>query len=226
MRAKETGAALHAFCLEVGVLSNHQNGRDTHVRLVNIYGPRRDPHKVRRARLPGASEACCTARCDHAAQQHQSGHGGMFTWQKAFPQVCRLGLACAISHAVMPRYATQMHLPSQIRLRWPTAFIQMCTAHAEPGCHHSSTCPVAHIRMTGHLTPAHPPPHPPAGAQPAAADQDYRLPGVCCRQVAEAGHGHHSTASRAPAGQHHSAGCSQAQCSLAGGSLQQQAPVV
>jgi anaphase-promoting complex subunit 10 len=39
------GAPLSAFCLELGILSNHQNGRDTHIRLIHIYGPRQDPLK-------------------------------------------------------------------------------------------------------------------------------------------------------------------------------------
>jgi hypothetical protein len=92
MRAKETGAALHAFCLEVGILSNHQNGRDTHVRLVNIYGPRRDPHQVCRARQPGTSVACCTSRCCHAAQQHQIGQDRAFIFRHS---LCGLDCACA-----------------------------------------------------------------------------------------------------------------------------------
>jgi len=33
---------LHVFCLQVAVLTNHQNGRDTHVREVHVYGPRVD----------------------------------------------------------------------------------------------------------------------------------------------------------------------------------------
>lgn len=28
--------------LQIGILSNHQNGRDTHVRQVKVFGPRED----------------------------------------------------------------------------------------------------------------------------------------------------------------------------------------
>ncbi|CAI5494595.1 unnamed protein product [Closterium sp. Naga37s-1] len=31
---------LRAFYLQLAVISNHQNGRDTHIRQINIYGPR------------------------------------------------------------------------------------------------------------------------------------------------------------------------------------------
>lgn len=34
---------LHAFLLQLGVVSNHQNGRDTHVREVRVYGVVEDP---------------------------------------------------------------------------------------------------------------------------------------------------------------------------------------
>lgn len=36
------GEHLKAFCVQLAVISNHQNGRDTHVRQVKIFGPRRD----------------------------------------------------------------------------------------------------------------------------------------------------------------------------------------
>lgn len=36
------GEYLKAFCVQLAVLSNHQNGRDTHVRQIKIFGPRRD----------------------------------------------------------------------------------------------------------------------------------------------------------------------------------------
>lgn len=38
--------ALHVYYVQVAVISNHQNGRDTHVRLVSVYGPRSDPHQA------------------------------------------------------------------------------------------------------------------------------------------------------------------------------------
>lgn len=37
---------LRAFFLQLAVLSNHQNGRDTHVREVRVYGPRVDPYRA------------------------------------------------------------------------------------------------------------------------------------------------------------------------------------
>jgi anaphase-promoting complex subunit 10 len=38
-----TGAPLRAYFIQLAVLSNHQNGRDTHVRQVKIFGPRTSP---------------------------------------------------------------------------------------------------------------------------------------------------------------------------------------
>ena len=32
---------LRAYMLQVVVLSNHQNGRDTHIRQLKVFGPRR-----------------------------------------------------------------------------------------------------------------------------------------------------------------------------------------
>ena len=37
------GDPLRAYFLQIAVLSNHQNGRDTHVRQVKIFGPRTSP---------------------------------------------------------------------------------------------------------------------------------------------------------------------------------------
>ena len=37
------GDYLKAFCIQLAVLTNHQNGRDTHIRQINVFGPRRDP---------------------------------------------------------------------------------------------------------------------------------------------------------------------------------------
>ncbi|KAI5072287.1 hypothetical protein GOP47_0012393 [Adiantum capillus-veneris] len=34
---------LRAFLVQLAVLSNHQNGRDTHIRQIKIYGPRQRP---------------------------------------------------------------------------------------------------------------------------------------------------------------------------------------
>ena len=41
--ASSGGAPLRAYFLQIAVLSNHQNGRDTHVRQVKIFGPRTSP---------------------------------------------------------------------------------------------------------------------------------------------------------------------------------------
>lgn len=41
---------LRAFCLQVAVLANHQNGRDTHVRGVRVLAPR--PHPLAGQGLP------------------------------------------------------------------------------------------------------------------------------------------------------------------------------
>ena len=35
--------ALGTYVLQIAVLSNHQNGRDSHIRQVKVYGPTRDP---------------------------------------------------------------------------------------------------------------------------------------------------------------------------------------
>ncbi|GAX74944.1 hypothetical protein CEUSTIGMA_g2390.t1 [Chlamydomonas eustigma] len=37
------GINIRGFFLQVAILSNHQNGRDTHVRGVSVFGPRTDP---------------------------------------------------------------------------------------------------------------------------------------------------------------------------------------
>ena len=39
-------SVLHTFFLQLAVLANHQNGRDTHVRQVRLYGPRADPYRA------------------------------------------------------------------------------------------------------------------------------------------------------------------------------------
>ncbi len=40
--------------LQVAVLANHQNGRDTHIRLIRVYGPRSDPVPLAALNLPCA----------------------------------------------------------------------------------------------------------------------------------------------------------------------------
>lgn len=37
-----TNLDVKTLCLQIAILSNHQNGRDTHVRQVNVWGHRRD----------------------------------------------------------------------------------------------------------------------------------------------------------------------------------------
>ena len=34
-----TGEPLHAYFVQLAILSNHQNGRDSHVRQVHVFGP-------------------------------------------------------------------------------------------------------------------------------------------------------------------------------------------
>ena len=36
----DTNECLRAYFLQLAILSNHQNGRDTHMRQVKVYGPR------------------------------------------------------------------------------------------------------------------------------------------------------------------------------------------
>ncbi|KAG1674481.1 hypothetical protein FOA52_003086 [Chlamydomonas sp. UWO 241] len=52
--APEGRDPLCAFFLQIAVLSNHQNGRDTHIRLVRVYGPRADPAPLAALALPCA----------------------------------------------------------------------------------------------------------------------------------------------------------------------------
>ena len=37
------GECLRAYFLQLAVLSNHQNGRDSHIRQVRIFGPSQEP---------------------------------------------------------------------------------------------------------------------------------------------------------------------------------------
>lgn len=43
---------LSALILQVLILSNHQNGRDTHVRQVKVFGPREDIFSRTQSGLP------------------------------------------------------------------------------------------------------------------------------------------------------------------------------
>ncbi|CAI5490940.1 unnamed protein product [Closterium sp. Naga37s-1] len=42
LRPSDDREYLRAFYLQLAVISNHQNGRDTHIRQINIYGPRQN----------------------------------------------------------------------------------------------------------------------------------------------------------------------------------------
>lgn len=53
-----TNEPLRAFYVQLAVLANHQNGRDTHIRQVKVFGPRSDSH---RAGLPFNSTANATS---------------------------------------------------------------------------------------------------------------------------------------------------------------------
>ncbi len=33
---------LKAYCLQLGIMANHQNGRDTHVRGIKVFAPQQD----------------------------------------------------------------------------------------------------------------------------------------------------------------------------------------
>jgi len=44
--SRGAGESLRAYFLQLAVLSNHQNGRDTHVRQVKIFGPRTSPMAI------------------------------------------------------------------------------------------------------------------------------------------------------------------------------------
>lgn len=43
MRLAGCSDYLKAYLVQLAVLANHQNGRDTHIRQIKIYGPRQDP---------------------------------------------------------------------------------------------------------------------------------------------------------------------------------------
>ena len=42
LRAADDASYLRAYFVQIAILANHQNGRDTHVRQIKIFGPRRD----------------------------------------------------------------------------------------------------------------------------------------------------------------------------------------
>lgn len=42
----QSSSPIRAFMLQVAILSNHQNGRDTHVRAIKVFGPRVSPLKA------------------------------------------------------------------------------------------------------------------------------------------------------------------------------------
>lgn len=45
-RPAPCSAYVKAYILQLAVISNHQNGRDTHMRQIKVYGPRQDPLKA------------------------------------------------------------------------------------------------------------------------------------------------------------------------------------
>lgn len=45
-RGDNSSGGISAWILQLAVLSNHQNGRDTHIRQMKVYGPRVDPIKA------------------------------------------------------------------------------------------------------------------------------------------------------------------------------------
>eukprot|EP00850_Spirogloea_muscicola_P002480 SM000009S23609 [mRNA] locus=s9:995061:996626:- [translate_table: standard] len=42
LRHEDSGEYLRAFLVQLAIMSNHQNGRDTHVRQIQVFGPRSD----------------------------------------------------------------------------------------------------------------------------------------------------------------------------------------
>lgn len=42
LQVPEVSEALKAYFVQLAVISNHQNGRDTHIRQVKVFGPRQD----------------------------------------------------------------------------------------------------------------------------------------------------------------------------------------
>lgn len=46
---------LKTFFLQIAILGNHQNGRDTHLRLVQVFGPRADPLQAHQLPLSSVS---------------------------------------------------------------------------------------------------------------------------------------------------------------------------
>lgn len=39
--SRSSGECLRAYFLQIAILANHQNGRDSHVRQIRVFGPRR-----------------------------------------------------------------------------------------------------------------------------------------------------------------------------------------
>lgn len=48
---RDKKAYLKAFFVQVAILSNHQNGRDTHVRQVKAFGPRFEATQFQKGQL-------------------------------------------------------------------------------------------------------------------------------------------------------------------------------
>ena len=46
MLCRDKKSYLKAFFVQIAILSNHQNGRDTHIRQIKVFGPRHDIAQV------------------------------------------------------------------------------------------------------------------------------------------------------------------------------------
>ena len=70
------GGGVRAYLVQLVVLTNHQNGRDTHVRQIKLYGPR----KCVRARARALAGRCLTRfLCARRDQLQAAGHAGLTT---------------------------------------------------------------------------------------------------------------------------------------------------
>ncbi|CAM9819070.1 unnamed protein product, partial [Heterosigma akashiwo] len=89
---------LNTFLIQVCIISMHQNGRDTHIRQVKIFGPRRYPQKSsssvgsgyaagNAARLPTANSMAHTPGADRV--MHPPGAAEPFTFDSSFDFMIR-----------------------------------------------------------------------------------------------------------------------------------------
>ncbi|GMH41714.1 hypothetical protein BSKO_09624 [Bryopsis sp. KO-2023] len=61
LKMEREGEHLKALLLQIAVLSNHQNGRDTHIRQIKVFGPRMDPIKALGYDLSLSRDVLCYA---------------------------------------------------------------------------------------------------------------------------------------------------------------------